>query len=169
MEGTNVPVEATTAPGKIMEVKPTTPQKLTPEQLVHMFAFIGKCTFKNVGLPGGNKFNIATRLTIQDICNASIPTLVGIAKQVKKAIADDDTEFSGGEPLKIAGLKADEWLDGLKLILQKRRFDEWARENRAKLKALEAKRENLATPEEQRKKIDEEILSLSSVSTEEED
>lgn len=167
----------TTSPGAIQqEQKPVEkavskdPQKLTVDEKNSLLRFIGKCVAKNAGLQGGNKFNVASRLTIQEIYNSSETTLIGVLKGFKKAILDDDPEFTGGQPLKISGIKAQEWFDNLKLLLKEKQYAEFAAKQRARIKDLEKSIEANLSPGEKRQKDEAELAALTAhIPAEEED
>lgn len=140
-----------------------TPQKLTSEEESTLLLFIGKCTYNNIGMPSVSKFAIQSKLTIQDMCNSSLSTLRQLGAALNKANSEHDPEFSGVDELKVGGVEVSKWISVIKLIIKKKLWAEHVKENRIKIASLKAEIKAAETPEEKRRRAEEQLASLSSI------
>lgn len=159
-------VKTETAQTPVVE-KPTIPTKLTAEEKNQRYAFIGKCVDKGINFPGSNKFGVMGSLTMQDLCTSTTKTLQDIAKGIKVLNEKHDPEFDGKEPLRIAGVFAEDWLNFLRFTIRKKNHDTWAAARRAEIKALNTTIDQAKTPDELRREAEARLNELKALGLEE--
>lgn len=153
---------------EVTKVTPKLPTKLTAEEVTARYRFIGMCVDRGIVFPNVHRFGVqAAGMSVQDLCNSNIKTLQDIAVKIKKEEAGHDPEFSGTEELKISGVPAQQWLDFFRLTIRKKSWDILASEKRSEAKLLKAEIAAALTPEEKRKKAEEQLKAIDTEFTEE--
>jgi len=156
----------TTAP---VATKPGAPAKLTDAEAQTRYAFIGMCVDRNITYPATRAYGQQDNMTVQDLCAANIEKLQKIAQSLKEAASKHDPEFSNSAALMVSKVKAEEWLTFFRYTIRKKIWDEYAKEQRKKVKALKGQIEAALTPEEKRKQAEAELVALGTEFAGEED
>ena len=133
-------------------VKHKTPQPLTKEEKDELHKFIGRCVMGNAAISGGQRFNVQSRMTIQDVCNSSVETIRNLRStfrtQVEKHQKDNDEDDYDYKPLKVGGIGAEKWVSFFTLYIKKKKYEEYASKVRADIAGLRASIEKNMTPQE---------------------
>lgn len=162
--------KATVSPAPQMPVvaaaKPKTPQPLTKEETDALHKFIGRCVMGNAAIAGGVKFNVQSRMTIQDICGSSVETIRNLRStfrtQIEKYIKDNDEDDTDYKPLKVGGILAEKWVNFFTLYIKKKKYEEFSSGVKKDIKALQASIAASLTPQEKRAQDEARLSQLQS-------
>jgi hypothetical protein len=134
-------------------------EALTTEERSELLTFVGESVFENRAFPSMKLGH--EKVTIQELLHErSDEALATLGKQVKKAIADYDPDFSSTTSYKVGGVDADRFVRILKLILKHREYEKYKASLASTKKLLQAELENFKTPEEKKKEIEAKLAAL---------
>lgn len=125
--------------------------------------FILDCIYTNATVPNYSKFGVQQNLTIQELVNSNVETLVKIGQAIRKIIDNDASEFSSkAKPVEISGLKAEKWIEFIKKTISQKEKDQERKELEREVRAIESQLEGMKSPTQKKKALEVRLKELKS-------
>jgi len=138
--------------------------KLNPiskEEKEILFSFIGKAVWENVSFPSNSAG--FQNITVQDIVNKNEQQLTSYGKFIEKSFANTGSQFDDDDvkdKKRWGSITASEFITFLLLVKKNKKYEAQERERLNKINDIKVKLANMKTPDEVKKELEEQLLSL---------
>jgi len=134
---------------------------LSKEEKEILFSFIGKAVWENVSFPSNSAG--FQNVTVQDIVNKNEQQLTSYGKFIEKSFTSTGSQFDDDDSKdqkKWGSITASEFVAFLVLVKKNKKYEAEERKRTAKIKAIKEQLESLKTPDELKKELQEQLVSL---------